>query len=293
MLEIKLQQPLNLDLTLDSGQCFRWNIIGDWWYGVVDGRVWKVKTVDNTLLVESFNVRTGRTSTSSVTDDLSLQAEIIKYFNLSRDYFSILDSIRKDVHMEKLLDKFQGMTVLHQDPYETLLSYILSANNNVPAIKKLVAAVSKSYGKKIETDAGDFYTFPTLAELRNVTEEDLRNLKFGFRAKYFKSAVDSLVGTTLGLSLYGFWQKSAIDKSLLMNFYGVGEKIADCTRIYSLGKDEVVPVDVWIRRILTKLYDLPDKMKYSDVQEFAVDYFGEYAGWAQLFLFAGGRTGSI
>lgn len=280
MLEIKLQQNLDLDLTLDSGQCFRWNKIGDWWYGVIEGNVWKCSVNDGILFVEDF---------VGNNHGCSLRNDILHYFNLDRDYSSILDSIRKDSHMEKLLNNFEGMTVLNQYPYETLLSYILSANNNVPAIRKLIASVSQSFGQEIKTDVGNFFTFPTLSELENVSEEDLRKLKFGFRAKYFKGAVDRLVGAQDFVPLRELWQKSANDKSLLTNFYGVGEKIADCTRVYSLGCDEVVPVDVWIRRILTKLYNLPEKMKYQEVQDFAFDYFGEYAGWAQLFLFAGGR----
>jgi N-glycosylase/DNA lyase len=282
MLEIKLQQPFDLDFTLDSGQCFRWNKIGDWWYGIVNGNVWKCWIDNDILLVDVFN------QPNSLSDNL-LKRNIIHYFNLDKNYISILDSIRKDVTMEKVLKEFSGLRVLNQDPYETFLSYILTANNNVTRVKGMIERLSKNFGKKLETKDGDFFTFPSLTSLQSVSEEDFRQLGFGFRAKYFKFAVDELVGNAHGNSLLKFLQNSAVDKFVLTNFYGVGEKIADCTRVYSLEKNEVVPVDVWIRRILTNIYNLSEKMKYSEIQDFAVNYYGDYAGWAQLFLFVAGR----
>jgi len=154
MLEIDLSYPLNLDITLNSGQCFRWKKINDWWYGVVNNSVWKCKVRGKRLLIDIFQ--------NDITTDKSeiIRSDIISYFNLDRDYSNIINSIQKDELIKFISTKLSGLTILNQDPYETLLSYILTANNNVARVKGMVEKLSIVYGTKIITDSGSFYSFP-------------------------------------------------------------------------------------------------------------------------------------
>ena len=183
----------------------------------------------------------------------------------------------------------EGIRILNQDLWETLISFIISANNNIPRIKGIIERISKSYGKKIVWNNNEYYTFPTPQELSKASVEDLRKLGLGFRdvrvyktTKIINENPDKL-------------KKLADEKDVnklkeeLLQFPGVGPKVADCIMLFStLKRLEVFPIDVWVRRVMNELYIKNEdeaKINKKEIEQLAKTKYGNLAGIAQQYLF--------
>ena len=155
----------NLKYTLECGQCFRWkNIDENEYIGVIKDRVIKIRQINDTLVIKS-------------SDYDNLENVVKEYFDLNKDYESIEKRISKiDENVKKAVKNTTGIRILNQDFFETLMSYIISANNNIPRIKKIIEKISLNYGNRIEFDGKDYYTFPTPVELAKASVEDLRRM---------------------------------------------------------------------------------------------------------------------
>ena len=202
----------------------------------------------------------------------------IPYFDLERDYKKINSEIIKaDPRLEEIIDKYAGIRILDQDFTETLISFIISQNKNITHIKQLIRDLSVCHGEYIGTFNGrKYYSFPSLSELEKISEEEFRNLKMGFRAPYLCDAVSRLSsGEITEKMLKGMTYEEAKEK--LKDIKGVGDKVANCVLLFSLGFRSAFPVDIWIKRVLEKMYG-------TDADT-APAIFGQYGGYAQQYLF--------
>ena len=273
----------NLKYTLECGQCFRWNKIDEEYYiGVIKDRVIKIKQKGNKLYVSSDNMN-------------NLENVIYEYFDFNTNYINIEERISKiDENVNNAVKNTSGIHILNQDFFETLISYIISANNNIPRISKSVNLISQKYGKKVIFENEKYYLFPTPNELKDVSEEDFKKCGVGFRARYLKHAVQDILNEKIDIKSINE-TSTEILKSKLLNIMGVGPKVADCILLFSCKRSEVFPIDVWVERVMTNLYfkDYGRAMKKKEILEYAEKYFGNDAGIVQQHLFYNVREGLI
>lgn len=215
--------------------------------------------------------------------DGEVEGLLKEYFDLDRDYSNIKSIISvNDDNMINAIEYGYGIRILKQDPWEMLISYIISAANNIPRISKTIENISKTYGKKIYFNSKEYYLFPTPEELSKATREDLRNLNLGFRDKYVFAATKDIVDGKIDLdAIKKLPYKEA--KKELMKISGVGAKVADCILLFSMNKIEAFPIDTWIKKVMVSLYNTKNSLK--DIEMCAENKFGEYAGIAQQYLF--------
>jgi N-glycosylase/DNA lyase len=275
-------KPFSLDFTLCCGQAFRWDKQGDWWYGVVRDKVFKIRQIGSTL--EFANA-----STSFVEN----------YFGLNHDLAAIFEGIGRDEHVRQALNEFRGLRILLQDPWECLISYICATYKNIPAIKQMLTKLSKRFGEKTSFEKNVLYTFPTPKTLAKATNAELARCGLGYRVKY--------VAETAKMVHEGDFDFEDLKKmpyeearEALLVFPGVGLKVADCVLLFSLSRLEAFPVDVWVKRIILKHYANQFPMEfvrkiserksvssaeYEKLNLFGRRYFGKYAGYAQEYLY--------
>ncbi len=270
----------NLKYTLECGQCFRWECIEDNTYiGVIEDRVIKIKQQGNKLLIWS-----------SLTTNL--EQAVSKYFDLNKDYSFLEKEIAKiDKNVEESLKYSSGIRILNQPLFETIISYIISANNNIKRISRSVKDISRKYGKKVLFENNEYYLFPTLEEIANITIDDLLECGTGFRARYIKNVINYFLDNKSFLMNLENMDTENARKSL-MSLMGIGPKVADCILLFSLKRGEVFPIDVWVKRIMEKLY-FKDNTSIKEISEYAKDKFGKYAGIVQQHLFHNVREGNI
>ena len=263
---------------MECGQSFRWQPINGWYYGVVEGRQLKIRQEKQALIVES----------SDDEQPDRLEASLRHYLDLSRDLPAILKAVDIDPFIHRSIETFRGMRILNQAVWECLASFILSQNNNVPRIKGIIRTISAQFGEKITLDDSVNYAFPTPQALATAGVEALYDCRLGYRAPYLWT-VSSAVAA-------GEFDPEALKsmpyaeaKRELMRFKGIGEKVADCICLFSLGHVQALPIDVWVKRIIEQLY-LKRQASIREIRQFAEDYFGEYLGYAQQYLFHYART---
>ena len=213
------------------------------------------------------------------------------YFDMDRDYSEIKNKLlEKDDKLKDAIESMWGVRILNQDFFETLISFIISQNKQIPHIKKIVADISAKFGTYKGTYGGaDMYTFPTLEQLANASEEDFKELKTGFRAPYIMDAIRRNMAGQFDINELKSMDYDSCIKEL-MTIKGVGEKVANCVSLFGLGKKEAFPVDVWIKRIMETMYfDGVDTPK-DKIAAFAKEQFGELGGFAQQYLFYYGKS---
>ena len=273
---VKNFEPLH---TFECGQCFRWIRQFDGSYtGVIRGQVFNIKKNNDSLL----EIKTSLTDCEEILQD---------YLDLKRDYAEIKSVLSEDSIMKKAIDFGYGIRVLKQEHWECLASFIISANNRIPMIMRSVENIAKSFGKPVEFEGKIHFSFPEPEELVGIDEEKLALCGVGFRCKYIRHAARMVASGELDLNeVENMDSKTAREE--LMRIPGVGPKIADCVLLYSYGKPDVFPTDVWIKRVVEELYFGRDA-KLPEIQNFAVSKFGSLAGFAQQYLFYYARENRI
>ena len=251
-------KDFNLDITLSCGQVFRWNKDHEgFWHGFINGRIVKLRQSGDHLFYKG-----GAAST-----------DIIKYFNLHIDYRDILRSISKDPLIRKAIKEYHGLRIIKQDPFECLATYILSSQNNIPRINKMVNELSRKFGKMMKFEGREYHRFPTIQDLAGTCSTDYHSCRLGFRNRYLEDAIRK-IGTgelKLGQLSKMPYQEARVE---LMKVKGVGKKVSDCVLLFGFNKYEAFPIDRWIERAMKKYYKGKDG-----------SYFGKYAGYAQEFLY--------
>ncbi len=229
----------SLKNTLDCGQCFRWEEQTDGSYlGIVKNSVVKASQTGNVLKLEEL-------SQNSINKE-----DWQEYFGFDTDYVTIESKLKSDDLLARAYKLSPGIRILKQDPWEALISFIISQNNNIPRIKKIIKSLCQVAGQKIISGV---FKFPTPQQILNLSDEKLESIKSGFRAKYIKNAAELVMNNTVELKMLA---AKPNDKALeeLMQIKGVGVKVGSCVLIYGFNKLNVVPVDVWVKRGIDKYF---------------------------------------
>ena len=277
-MELVINQPFDLGSSLESGQAHRWKKSDDWYSGVVRGEFIQISQKGQT--VEFMSGPSPEATAASMLRD---------YFRLDDDLDAIYLDINRDNRVADMVNKYPGLRILRTEPWECLVAFICSANNNIARIHQIMERMSEEFGNPVTLNDETRYTFPTPADLVEAGEMELRRLGLGFRAPYVDQAAKAVLEGRLDLAdLVQMPYPEA--KEALMEMKGIGPKIADCIAIFSLEKLEAFPIDVWIRRALAEWY-FPDQKTPPDkiLLEWAQDHFGRYGGYAQQYLFHGQR----
>lgn len=260
----------------ECGQCFRWNEEPDGSYtGIFGHNVLNVKE-------EKDIVITGIC-------DGNIEDICKKYFDLDRNYEEIKETLSLiDDNMKESIKYGEGIRILNQDLWEMIISFIISANNNIPRIKGIIERMSAKYGQEIKFRGTSYYTFPTIDELSQASVKDLKDLGLGFRDRYVYETTKKIKEGKINLENLKQESTNEVRKQLL-TLTGVGPKVADCIMLFStLKRFDVFPVDVWVRRVMNDLYihnEDETKVNKKQIQEIARDKFGALEGIAQQYLF--------
>ena len=295
---VALGSPFSLEYTLESGQLFRWERRGEWWCGVVGRSVLKVKQEGDAL----------RCSTSTEQAD---SAFVTNYFRLDEDLEHILAANSEDQRIANAVQRYYGLRLAKHEPWECLASFVLATNANIPRIKKMITALCDRYGETFEFEGETFHAFPSPGVLAAATVADLRRCGLGYRASFLKRVATSVAEGRVDFTLVASMSYEDARRELLKDLFGtkvllgVGPKVADCVLLYSCGKDEAFPIDVWIARALAKFYPRmlnPAKSRlardgklklsprdYERVSQAARRRFGSYSGYAQQYLYVAAR----
>lgn len=210
------------------------------------------------------------------------------FFDLDTNYEELFEGI-DDENLNAAARNYPGLKVLRQDPYETVVSFIISANNNIKRIKGIIERICAKYGSEIKDGRGEFHAFPTAEQLARATEDELRELGCGYRAPYIAETAKAIAEGFDLESLKNTEYDEA--KKTLMKLKGVGPKVADCILLFSLEHYNAFPKDVWVKRLMRELYGVSGNDR--EIQRFAEEKFGKYAGIAQQYLFHAARMGEL
>ena len=275
---LKNQDTFELRDIFECGQCFRWNIQEDGSYtGVIKDAVINVKKENDEI------VFTGKSNKE-------IKDIIYDYFDLQRDYKELKQKLSQiDQYLKISVEYGKGIRLLNQDLWETIISFIISANNNIPRIKGIIERLSAKYGNEIEWNGTKYYTFPTAEQLKNVTVEDYRKLGLGFRDIRLYETTQMILKGEVNLDELHKNPNTTEVREKLLTLSGVGPKVADCILLFSdLKRFDVFPIDVWVRRVMNELYlkeDDENKVSKKKIEELATEKFGNLKGLAQQYLF--------
>lgn len=231
-------KEFDLAQTLDCGQAFRWSDDGNGrWHGVAFNRCLEIEKADDRFIFHN----------TTPEDFENLWRE---YFDLDRDYGAVISDISGNEILRNAAQYGRGIRILSQEPWETLCSFIISQNNNIPRIKGIIERLCSNFGEI----CGNSYTFPTAEKISVLTTEDLAPLRCGFRAKYIIDAAIKVANGDIDLAALKTADTETA-RNTLMNIKGVGPKVADCTLLFGLGHISAFPRDVWIKRAMQDLFD--------------------------------------
>jgi N-glycosylase/DNA lyase len=284
---MRLDVAFDLDFSLCCGQVFRWKKLDGWWYGVVGENIIKIRQCGSELEFTGAS-----------------EAIVRQYFGLNDDLAQISQCIAKDEYIRAALQRFTGLRIVRQVPWECLISFICATYKSIAAIEVMLRKISEKYGEKRIDDGMDFHALPSVERLACASENGLRECGLGYRAKYLLATAKKIHEEQIDLEALKAVTYLEARKKLL-EFSGVGLKVADCVMLFSLEKSEAFPVDVWVKRVILNHYSsqFPDVLvkkmqshdsltngEYLKIGDFARTYFGKYAGYAQEYLFHYERT---
>lgn len=261
----------------ECGQCFRWNVQPDGSYiGIVRNNVVTVKKVKDSVIFESMG-------------EDSLEELVYQYFDLTTDYTKIKETLSNvDEYVKTSIQYGEGIRILKQEVWETIISFMISANNNIPRIKGIIERISKQYGTPISWRGQTYYTFPTIEQLSKASVEELRDLGLGFRDKRVYQTTQLFKNKTITIQQLQEQPDTKLVRDMLMQLPGVGPKVADCILLFGLQKLEVFPIDVWVRRVMNDLYFKKEKeetLDKTEITKLATAKYANFAGLAQQYLF--------
>lgn len=278
ILEVTDIKDFNLDHIFDCGQCFRWEKNEDGSYsGIAYGKIVTMSYEQEQGILKIHN---------SCEEDFN---NIWKhYLDLDRDYSEIKTILmEKDTVIKTAINYGQGIRILNQEKWETLLSFIISQNNNIPRIKKNINSLAELMGEKVgEYNGKVYYSLPTPQVLAAAEVEDLASCKLGYRAKYLIETARQVRDEGIGSLEHLADPEVSASETLeaLRKYCGVGPKVANCISLFSMGKIDSFPIDTWVKKVMNQLYGIPEK-EMKKMAEFAEETFGEYGGIAQQYLF--------
>lgn len=286
---IKDIRNFELEHIFDCGQCFRWNRQDSGNYiGVAFGKIIEIEKKDNDVVIYNTNMKDFK----NIWED---------YFHLLTNYDEIKEILSEDPLLKKAVEFGYGIRILKQEPFELIVSFIISANNRIPMIKRAIEKISTKWGKELEYKGKKYYAFPSLEQLSKASEEELEDCGTGFRAKYIRDTVNRIYLNKIASEdeyeeTYDIdWIKSQEDNIChkeLQKFMGIGPKVADCIMLFSMQKYSAFPVDVWVKRAMQHFYLAPD-VSLKKIRDFGINKFGHLSGFAQQYLFYYARENNI
>lgn len=250
----------NVVQTLECGQIFRYEIDGNHARVFSQDKMAKMTTFSDRIVIES--------------DDVGY---FYQFFDFDTDYSIIKSHLKQDEFLSKAVDYGYGIRILKNDCFEMIVSFIISANNRIPRIKKSIEYLCTHFGE----NKGEYYAFPTLEELKQATIEDYRAAGLGFRAKYMFDTVQRLTQQDLD-------RLNNLDSDeqfeYLVSLKGIGEKVANCILLFGLGVKNAFPVDTWINKVYNALTNTQETNRKKITRELTARY-GELSGYAQQYFF--------
>lgn len=279
-------KDFNLDHIFDCGQCFRWSRQEDGSYtGIAMGKAVNVS-------LKEVPAGEGPSRLDLVIDNCT-EEDFEKiwrpYLDLDRDYGAIKATLAEsDQVMAKAIEGGSGIRILKQELWETMVSFIISQNNNIPRIKGCIENLARLFGEPAGEYGGvEYFNVPSAEVMSGLTAEDLAPCRLGYRAPY-------LVETARQVMERGGVEAVAADLEAartpeeaceyLRGFQGVGPKVASCIALFGLGRLEAFPIDVWVRRVMNRLYGIDEK-DIKGMNAYAAEHFGVNGGIAQQYLF--------
>ncbi len=270
MVELFFFEIFDAVKTFECGQIFRFesNDSGKTYFGALEDRIIKITQKDPHTLIISSNKNS------------NLEKIVNSFFRTNDNYLDMQKSINIDDLMKKVVNYSNGLHLLNQDNFECSISYILSQCSNIPRIKRNLKDLGKLYGKSVIFEDQEFFLFPSRSDLINVTEEEFRDLGFGYRAKYLRNFIKNYP-IFLGEPVLD----SEIFNQKLQNIEGIGQKVADCIQLFAYGDISHFPVDTWMEKFMIKFYNDGKKISKKNIRELGSSLFGKWAGYAQEFIY--------
>ena len=262
--------------SINSGQVFLWKKINSKWHGINGKSILTLKDKINTKNKKQYD-----------------------FFRFGDDFQGIKRRLSKDNILRNAIERFPGMRILRQDPFQCYISFIVSSNSNIPNIQTRLQKLCTTFGEKKIKNEQEFFLFPEPESLASASINDIAKCGLGYRSKYVKKAAISVNDGTINFA--SLKKQNYYDaRNELCTIFGIGKKVADCILLFSLDKLEAVPLDRWVLRILQKYYSKEFEIKtksitdrtYDELHDKTIDYFGKYAGYAQQFLFKNERDES-
>jgi len=262
---------INIDNSINSGQVFLWEKNGNDWYGINGQDILKINK--NGIIKSLLNSKTN-------------------FFRKNDNMQEIIKSISKDEIVKKSVKQYVGLRIFKQDPFQCMISFIISSNSNIQKIKSSLEKISKKFGTKVKIQNKEFFLFPEPEKLAKASIKEIKKCGVGYRASFIKQASKMIVLQKINFEYLEKCDYQKAKKNIRL-IPGVGNKVADCILLFSLNKLEAFPLDTWMIKILEKYYSNEFKIEtktitekqYQVLHEKIVNYFGPYCGYAQQFLF--------
>ena len=268
---MKNKFSIDVDNSINSGQVFLWEKHGSDWYGVDGQDVLKINK--NGVIKSIRNLKTD-------------------FFRKNDNIEEIIKSISKDKTVKKAVKEYEGLRLFRQDPFQCLISFIISSNSNIQKIKNSLEKITKKFGKKVKIRNKEFFLFPEPEKMAKATIDEIKSCGVGYRAPFIKEAAKMIILKKIDFEYLKKCDYHEAKKNICL-VPGIGNKVADCIMLFSLNKLESFPLDTWMIKILEKYYSKEFKMEtktitqkqYELLHEKIVNYFGPYCGYAQQYLF--------
>ncbi len=271
---MRVPPPYSLQRTLQCGQVFRWTVRDGLATGVFRGRVWTVRQEGTALRVSGG-------------DPAELEV-LLRHLAVDAPLRSVEQALAKDPVLRRALAHTSGIAIMRQDPWECLVSYVVSAFNNIPKIRLTLERLSRRFGRPL----GDGrFAFPAPPRLADASLPALRACLLGYRAPYVRAVARTVAEGRLDLEALRV-QPYVQAREALLGLPGVGEKVAECVLLFALGRGEAFPVDVWVQRAVQALF-LGRRATPRAIRQWARDRFGPLAGYANQHLFVAARAGIL
>jgi N-glycosylase/DNA lyase len=295
----KIRAPdFDLEKTLNSGQVFHWQKVGDGFVGAIGDLPVYVEQRGGTLRVQMEGGAPATPGSRRAANPGSQELAppwvkiVARYFALDHPLAEICDSFPKDPVMTAARDFCRGLRIIRQPKWECLATFICSSMKQVAHIRQISMALRKRFGEQRRIADHLAYTFASPRRLAQASEKELLECKLGYRAKNLRGTAQVVSSGQADLEAWSALSDAELGKQLCA-LPGVGTKIANCVMLFAFERLRAFPIDVWIERVLTQHYfSRRKKMTAQRLREFSETYFGEHGGYAQQYLFHHARIGS-
>ena len=286
---------VNPHISVNSGQTFLWEQIGNSWYGIHADHILKFNAPTKDYGGDIYNNPDNGVQFCSYPEMPGWQERI---FRLDDEMEKIIAALSGDSLVYKAIRKYPGLRLMRQDPHQCIFSFICASNSNISMIRRMLKNLSKKFGPSIEFDGREFHTFPSAESFDKATINELTSCGVGYRAKAIKAVAEDIISGNLeleNLARLGYHES----KAELTKVYGIGNKIADCVLLFSMEKVDAFPIDVWILKALSRYYSrlldrdghgskMTEKIsqtRYEVLSARMRNYFGKYSGYAQQYIY--------